>query len=83
VVYGSDGKRCNYSERIAFFTRPVSLVKAAWVSSIVGGTLAFILRVRSEKWSPLHAMVLFKLILNRLVWQPAFDLAQRQFELNY
>jgi len=28
-------------------------------------------------------MVLFNLIVNRLVWQPAFDLAQRQFALNY
>jgi hypothetical protein len=32
---------------------------------------------------PLPAMVLFNFILNRLVWQPAFDLAQRQFALNY
>jgi NitT/TauT family transport system permease protein len=29
------------------------------------------------------AMVLFILIVNRLVWQPAYDLAQRRFALNY
>jgi len=29
------------------------------------------------------AMVLFILIVNRLVWQPAYDLAQRRFSLNY
>jgi len=33
--------------------------------------------------SSLSRMVLFSFILNRLVWQPAFDLAQRQFALNY
>jgi NitT/TauT family transport system permease protein len=29
------------------------------------------------------AMVLFILIVNRLVWQPAYNLAQRRFALNY
>jgi NitT/TauT family transport system permease protein len=29
------------------------------------------------------AMVLFILIVNRLVWQPAYELAQRRFALNY
>ena len=29
------------------------------------------------------AMVLFIFIVNRLVWQPAYDLAQRRFALNY
>jgi NitT/TauT family transport system permease protein len=29
------------------------------------------------------AMVLFILVVNRLVWQPAYDLAQRRFALNY
>jgi hypothetical protein len=29
------------------------------------------------------AVVLFILIVNRLVWQPAYDLAQRRFALNY
>jgi NitT/TauT family transport system permease protein len=29
------------------------------------------------------AMVLFILIVNRLVWQPAYDLAKRRFALNY
>ena len=29
------------------------------------------------------AMVLFILIVNRFVWQPAYDLAQRRFALNY
>ena len=31
----------------------------------------------------ISAMVLFILIVNRLVWQPAYDLAQRRFALNY
>ena len=29
------------------------------------------------------AMVLFILIVNKLVWQPAYELAQRRFALNY
>jgi NitT/TauT family transport system permease protein len=31
----------------------------------------------------ISAMVLFILIVNRLIWQPAYDLAQRRFALNY
>src|SRR5262245_2998093 len=31
----------------------------------------------------ISAMVLFILIVNRVVWQPAYDLAQRRFALNY
>ena len=31
----------------------------------------------------ISAMVLFVLIVNRLVWQPAYNLAQRRFALNY
>jgi NitT/TauT family transport system permease protein len=34
-------------------------------------------------WVSAAAMVLFILIVNRLVWQPAYDLAQRRFALNY
>ena len=33
--------------------------------------------------SSITAMVLFILIVNRFVWQPAYDLAQRRFALNY
>ena len=29
------------------------------------------------------AMVLFILIVNRFVWQPAYELAQRRFAINY
>jgi NitT/TauT family transport system permease protein len=31
----------------------------------------------------ISAMVLFILVVNRLVWQPAYNLAQRRFALNY